>query len=496
MVRNTPEKIERIYDFLLVLLLVLQPILELVWFNNGTIGEVAGFTIPTLVRFGLVGIIGVLSFAVVKFNRKYLLLLAYAVLIVVYTVFHHDFCVDFYSLVPGDFDYSLVNELFYIIRMLVPIAVIYFVFHSTITKSTMKKVILWIAGFSSLSVVITNILKISLGSYSDKKILGNVFDWFFNVGKYTFNDLSSKGFFYWSIFSTVLVLIYPMIIHWYFKEKKKRYLFLIILQGIALYMFGTKATTFSVLIELFVMLGVYLFCTVIKKDEQIQKMQIAIFTVVIAIFVFAIPYTPSLSRMSFDEDYKKAIDEAEKEREKEAFEGDFEEFLDKNYKFLSVKEEFLLESYSYKYDLEFWEDLLNHTGPSQRMQNRIIEQRMLERVKEINNDPMDTYFGLGYTRTSNIYNLEKDFIYQFYSMGIIGVILLLGPYIMIILVAMLWMLIKFKDKANIENCSLVLGLGLSLFLAYYSGNVMESLGITIVIGALAGYLLKLLFEKC
>lgn len=81
-------------------------------------------------------------------------------------------------------------------------------------------------------------------------------------------------------------------------------------------------------------------------------------------------------------------------------------------------------------------------------------------------------------------------------MGIIGVILLLGPYIMIILVAMLWMLIKFKDKANIENCSLVLGLGLSLFLAYYSGNVMESLGITIVIGALAGYLLKLLFEKC
>ena len=57
---------------------------------------------------------------------------------------------------------------------------------------------------------------------------------------------------------------------------------------------------------------------------------------------------------------------------------------------------------------------------------------------------MDDWFGIGYTRTSNIYNLEKDFVYQYYSVGIVGVVLLLGPYIGILLFVMLRMLVHFK----------------------------------------------------
>lgn len=496
MIKYLSRNTDRIYNLLLIILLAIQPVLELVWFNNGTIGEIAGFTIPTLIRFGLVGIIGCLSFAVVKFNKKHLFLAGYGILVVVYTVFHHIFSVDFYSFVPGNFDYNLVKEIFYIFRMLVPIAVIYFIYCSKMTEDIIKKIILWISGFVTVIVVVTNILKISLGSYSDKKILGNIFDWFLHSGKYTFNDLASKGFFYWSIFSTVLVLIYPFLIYLYLKEKKQRYLILIVLQGLALYMFGTKATTFSVIIELVLMLLVYLFCILFKREKGGAKKQILSLFIVIVLGVLILPYTPSLSRMSFDKGYKKSIDkDGYKYRYKEKLKdnGDFEEYLDENYMYLSVKEEFMLDSYSYKYDLEFWNALLNELGPSQRMQNRIIEQRMLERVKEINNDKMDSYFGLGYTRTSNIYNLERDFLYQYYSMGIFGVLLFLGPYVVVLLVSMGLMLLRYKTNFNVENCALVLGLGLSMFLAYYSGNVMESLGITIIMGALCGYLLKLVF---
>lgn len=88
--------------------------------------------------------------------------------------------------------------------------------------------------------------------------------------------------------------------------------------------------------------------------------------------------------------------------------------------------------------------------------NKIVEQMMLERVKEVNNDPMDMYFGLGYSRTSHIYNLERDFIYQYYSLGIVGVIVFLGPYVCILMLIMLIMLIKFKDRATIQNCAIVL----------------------------------------
>lgn len=489
--KNT-DKIYNAYNVLLIILLIIQPILELVWFNNGTIGEIAGFTIPTIIRFGLVGIIGCMSIVVVKFNKKHLLLAGYGVLVILYIILHHIFSADFRSFVPGDFDYNLLKEIFYILRMLVPIVVIYFVYNSKITEDIMKKIVLWISGFVTIIVVVTNILKVSLGSYSDKKILGNIFDWFLHQGKYTFNDLASKGFFYWSIFSTVLILIYPFLIYLYLKEKKQRYLILIILQGLALYMFGTKVTTFSVVIELVLMLLVYLFCILLKRESGFAKKQVVSLFIVIVIGVVILPYTPSVSRISFDEEYKKSIDEEEGEW---SFSGDFEKYLDENYMYLSVKEEFMLDSYNYKYDLEFWNDLLNELGPSERMQNRIIEQRMLERVKEINNDKMDAYFGLGYTRTSNIYNLERDFLYQYYSMGIFGVILFLGPYIAILLLVMGLMLLKFKNNFNVENCALVLGLGLSMCGAYYSGNVMESLGITIIMGAMCGYLLKVILEN-
>ena len=75
-------------------------------------------------------------------------------------------------------------------------------------------------------------------------------------------------------------------------------------------------------------------------------------------------------------------------------------------------------------------------------------------------------------------------------MGIIGVLLLLGPYIGILLFIMGRMLRYFKKQVTVLNCALVLGIGLSLFLAYYSGNVMENLGVTIGLGFIFGFLLK------
>lgn len=491
-------RIEKIYIGLIALLIGIQPVLELVWLNNGTVSEIAGFTIPTLVRFGILGIVGVLSFFLIQFNKRYMWLVIYILIVSIYAILHHIFCLDFYSFVPGDFGYNFFREMLYLIRLVAPVAMIYFVYNSEIKERLLERIILWICIFSSGLVVVTNVTKVSLGSYSDKTILGNIFDWFLNRGQYAFSDLSSKGFFYWSIYSTVLVLLYPYLIYLYFREKKKRYLGLIALQGIALYMFGTKATTFSVIIELVIMLVVYIVCTLIKKDHKFLVRCTIPYLAIVVAAILIYPYTPAVSRTNFDSEYKKEIDEEydqKKEAEKISNSKNIKEYIAENYPYLSIKEEFILNSYSYKYDVEFWEELLNELGPSERMQNRIVEQKMLERVKEVNNDPMDTYFGLGYSRTSNIFNLEKDFVYQYYSLGIIGVIVFLGPFVGILLLVMGVMLIKFKEKATMQNCAIVLGSGLTLFLAYYSGNVLDNLGIMLIFGSMLGYLLKINFRN-
>lgn len=490
------EKRQKYFFMLLCGLIIIQPFLDIMWLNDGTVPEIFGFTVPTLIRMLMVAGLGVLSFFVIRFNWKYSFLLLYGVLVIVYFVIHHLHCAtDFQSFVPGDFGYNVLGELFYIIRMCIPLAIIYFTFNSIISGKRFEKCVITTSLIMSVSMIITNIFKVAFGSYTSIKIDGNIIDWFVNPDAFVSNQLASKGVFYSSITSTVLVLFYPYLLYLYFKQKKVRYLVVAALQSIALFMVGTKATSLSSVIVTVLMVLVYLFVTLIKRDFKISKTVLvgcAFFLILNFVFMSVAPAT---SKMEFDVQYSKDIDKDTDTIAKDynLTEGDKEEiiaFFDENYTYLSINEEFMINSYPYKYDPVFWYRFYAEHVPSQRMQNRIVEEEMLKRVKEINDNKMDDWFGIGYTRTSSIYNLEKDFVYQYYSVGIVGVILLLGPYIGILLFVMGRMLRYFKKQVTVFNCSLVLGIGLSLFLAYYSGNVVENLGVTIPLGFVFGFLLK------
>ena len=491
------KNFEKIYFYLLLLLVIIQPVLDVMWLNDGTISEIMGFSVPTLIRIMLIMLLAVLSFVVIKFNRKYLLLVGYLLLIGLFFIGHHYNCMQFKSLVPGNFNYNFLAEFFYIVRMCIPISVIYFTYNSRIKQGTFEKCVMIVALLMSVTVLLTNILKIGYGSYTSERILGNIFDWFTHPYDFTSNQLASKGWFYSSITSTVMVLIYPYLLYMFCVKKNIQSFLIALIHGIALFTFGTKATAFSVIIVAVIMALIYLFVTIVKRDIKISKVVCFGMIIILATSFVLLKVSPSTMKMEFDEGYAEAIDE-EEQGEYELSKEDREEiirFFDENYEYVSIKEEFLRECYPYKYDPEFWYDFYDSNVPSRRMQNRIVEEEMLKRVKEINDNKWDEWFGIGYTRTSNIYNLEKDFAYQFYSIGILGTSLLLGPYIFIVGLMIIIMLVKFKEKATLFNCAIILGTGLACFLAYYSGNVMENLGITIWIGFMLGFLLKSNFQS-
>ena len=492
------KKSKKIFVILLIFYILIQPFLDIMWLNDGTVPEVAGFSLPTIIRMIFIACLGLLSFMVITFNRKYLFILGYCCLVAVYFVGHHFACVDFYSLVPGNFSYNIVGEMFYVVRMCIPLAMVYFTYNSAINRKLFEKAVLILSLIMSVSCIFTNIFKVAYGSYTSELIAGNIFDWFIHYGEYTSNQIASKGIFYSSITSTVMVLIYPMLLYLFMEKRKIGYFLSAVLQAVALLMVGTKATGFSVLIVSVLMTVVYLFVVLIKRDFKVNRVACCGVVAILSINFVLFNYSPAVAKMDFDKEYSKEIDEKEVERDKEhsvkeLSEDEKEEliaFFDDNYHYLSINESFLLEAYPYKYDPIFWYDFYSNYVPSQRMQNRLVQEEMLKRVKEINDNKLADLFGIGYTRTSNIFNLERDFIYQYYSMGSIGTVLLLGPYIVVLLLVMLKMLYRFKPRVTLFNCSLVLGIGLSLFLAYYSGNVMENLGITIVLGFVLGYLYK------
>lgn len=488
--------------YLLMAFIMIQPILDLVWLNNGTVGEVFGFTIPTLVRIGVISILGVLSFFVFEFHKKHYLIVLYLIIIGIYFIMHHINALNFYSYVPGNFNYNMIGEAFYVVRMCIPIAMMYFVYNSNFTRKHFETSAIFVVLIMSSIEIITNVLEIAIGSYSDQRIAGNIFDWFLNPGAYYHNQLASKGFFYVSIVSMVLILLLPYMCYLVIDTKKKRYIGLAIAQVISLFMFGTKATSYSVVIVLGIMCILYLFSSVIKKEYKFDVKTFMIFIFITVLSIGMLKYSPATARVQFDGKYEEEMDEqSEKEKEEAHAEYDFSQreeiirFFDNNYKMLSINETILTKSYPYQYDPEFWWAFYEGSVPSQRMQNRFVQETVLRRVNEINNNEMDRYLGIGYTRTSNIYNLEKDFVYQFYSMGLLGAILLVGPYIIILLLAMISMIVCFKKKMTLITLSLVLGCGLTCCLAYYSGNTLENLGVTIIMGAVYGYLLKNIFRK-
>ena len=266
------EKRQKYFLILLCGLIVIQPFLDVMWLNDGSIPEILGFTIPTLIRMLMVAVLGVFSFFTIRFNKKYLFMVSYGILIIIYFMIHHFHCSsDFQSLVPGNFGYSFLSELFYIVRMCIPIAVIYFTYNSVINRKSFEKCVITTSLIMSVSMIIANIFKIAFGSYTSVKIDGNIIDWFINPNAFVSNQLASKGFFYSSITSTVLVLFYPYLLYLFFKHKRAGYFAAVALQTIALFMVGTKATSLSSIIVTVLMVLVYLFVTLIKRDYKISK---------------------------------------------------------------------------------------------------------------------------------------------------------------------------------------------------------------------------------
>jgi len=151
------------------------------------------------------------------------------------------------------------------------------------------------------------------------------------------------------------------------------------------------------------------------------------------------------------------------------------DYIEENYISSNINQNFILNRYPYQYDVDFWYDIIKSNNPL-KADYRFLEEAMVKRVFKINNNKFDVFFGITYTRVQNIFNIEKDFVMQYYSLGIIGLILLLGPYIIILL---LWILkILYRKLKNLELTPLLAFTTICMifFVAYYSGNLLNSLG--------------------
>ena len=423
---------------ILIVFLIIQPIFDIKFFYN---------SISTLIRVIVIFTLFFYYFFTSK-NKHNFWILIYPALLGIYFIFHHINALNFYSLVPGNFDYSIIEEALYFVKMLSPFMLIYCIYKASLTKDTIISIMKYLVLIISLIIIISNLFVFSYGSYSDATIKANFFEWFNSNTNYSYRDLASKGLFeFGNQIAAILIMFLPFMIYSALEKRKIQDWLIVILNIFSLILLCTRVSVLGIFIVLIYTIIACCFIDFINKKHFKFKQYISII-VILLVCILLLPFNPMFSRMArrqtiienFDSEHNEVssmsdnildgntvnstvldvknstVNNTIKNDVKISDTRDYMiKYIEDNYEDKELHEQFLYENYPYKYDPEFWYEFLQK-DISLTTDSRYIELSMIKRVVEINNNPLDKWLGITNTRLQNIFNIEKDFVVQYYAL--------------------------------------------------------------------------------
>lgn len=499
---------KKILEYLLLAFLIIQPVFDLKFFYN---------SISTLIRVIIIFSLFTIYFFLSKNKKKYYLLI-YPVIIAIYFIFHHVNAMNFNSLVPGNFNYSILKEGLYFVKMLTPFLLIYCLYKSSFSKENIINIIKIIVIIISSIIVVSNLFIFSYGSYSDTQIKANFFEWFNFNSTYNYYDLASKGLFeYGNQIAAILIIFLPFMIYKVLRKNHWCNWISLILNIFALILLCTKVSVLGIFVVFAYAIAAFIFISIIQKKNITLKKYIPICCTLI-ICSLLLPINPMFSRINernfviqtFSEttnetsENKKTENIIEETTSEVTMQNNVTEeisstvidnnqmmlnYIENNYESKKLHRQFLFDNYPYKYDPEFWYNFLQN-DISLTTDYRYIETSMIKRVVEVNNNPIDKLLGITNTRLQNIFNIERDFIVQYYALGFIGLILVFAPYF-ILLIYFGYKSIKLKLKnLDVINLLSAITIVFAFGISYMTGNLMNSLSFTIYFALLFIILLR------
>lgn len=410
-----------------------------------------------------------------KKKNKIIFYSLYCISLVIYMIFHYINVNKFDRSIYSESDINIITEFYFIIRAyIMPIIIMICIYELGMSNKTFINIVKIVTFTISACIVITNIFGVSLVSYSLEleKIKGGIFSWLSLSSSQ--NDLeayTSKGWFYSANqISALLFSLAPIIVYEMIKNTNWKTTGLLLLQMTAMIMVGTKTSAMGVLLVCIAML-IYSIGLKILKWDNIKNWIFIPTLIVIIIGGFAL-YNISPGRLRYGNFVKVEQEEREEAEEKPGETiltevAALEKYVKENYYYYYISEDFI-PMYPVKDDPEFWGELLSRDRNLNR-DNRKLKIDVLNRIMERNNNKADVLLGMGYT--SNIPDAERDYVYQYYIFGIIGLILLIGPFIGILVYSGIKMLIKYKEKMNLQNGAIIMSLSCLCIIAYLSGHV-------------------------
>ena len=504
---------------LLMIFLVLQPVLDVYMALVGNAFDIFGISIATLIR--TIFVITIFAIVVIsqikyKYHTKY----AYAILgylgaVILYSLLHHINIVSFNGYFITEGMYSFLTEILYVLRLIIPVFLIYVVIITKPSKEDLFKVIIAVVAFISFVIIITNIFEVSYASYSQTngRIEYNVIDWFVK-DDLTYDKTLSKGYFVSANqIGALLVFLLPMTIYYTVRESKWYLYIIMLLQVVSMVLVGTRVANYGWILVFTAMIVMY---TVLyfTKSYKLKLQNIIGLCIVLIVAVVLYTHSPSHTRsfaseyegmydeemveidqaqyLSVEEFRKILADETKFKKYTKGLEGDLvtsakSKYISEMYKYHYITNKYILEIYPYQDDLDFWLEIFN-MPIAIKGDNRGRQVAIIKRIKH-NNDNLllDTLFGMGATPlNSRGYMIENDLISHYYNLGIIGIILFISPFLLGIVYSLYRCRKHLFDIINMEFAVYVLAIVMTYFTGYFAGHVIDEYIISIYLGVVAG----------
>lgn len=460
-------------NYLIIGLMLLMPLFDTIFFYS---------RVTTLFIVMVILVLLLLTIINNKESHKtFRYLLLYYLLCMIYLLINYFHSKGFASLFPGNFDYSLFSEFTTILKLMMPFTLLFVLRYNDIKDKKYYLIIKYWILFISLSIIITNIFKISLSSYGTNTIRYSIFEWKNNI-YYTLT--ASRGFFnYANQEACIMVMLLVMAIYMFFEKGKKNIIYILLLV-ISMIMLGTRVSTIGgLLVLLFTTIFIIIFKLITKKE---LKKYYLLMLIPVSIWLVLIPNSPYSNRnielndttiknnnVINDSESKKDDKEVNKEIKKDKLtkKEKMMKYVDKNHDENRMPEQFYKEYYSYESDPEFWYDFVKKYEINE-INYRLMEISIINRVTDVDNRDSNILFGISNSRIQNIVNIERDFVLHYYAFGIIGMIILLLIYPVMIIKNIVNII---KNKKELNNYILLFISLLFILCSILTGNIINSL---------------------
>lgn len=517
------SKTGRILNKILIIFLAIQPLFDI---YMGIVGErldLFGISIVTLLRTGVT----IAMFATIliyqiknKFKMKYMyVVIGYLLLAGLYMLVHHLNIVNSNGYYMTQNIYSWFTEMMYVLRLILPVLIIYIVILIKPKKESVEKVIVIAASIISVVILLTNVLEVSYASYSSENgmISYNFIDWF-KMDDLSYRETLSKGFFVSANqIGALLVILLPTVMYYTLKENKPYMYLVLLVQIVSMVLIGTRVASYGWILVAAALIIVY---TILISMNLHKKLRIlSVFTIILIFEVGILLYVHSPAKnkdtdATYDTMYTTEIEEKKGRGEYVSLEefllmledeNKLQKYVGKNYnentlkydaickyvkenhRYNYITEKYVKQIYPYTEDPEFWLGMFSEPVAVKR-DSRNRQLAIVKRIKDKNQNMVgDTLLGIGATPMNDReFMIENDLISHYYNLGIVGLIIFMSPYLLCILYALWQTRRSLKKLLDIRLAAYLLAICMAYFIGYFAGHVLDEYVITIYLATIAG----------